>query len=80
MLLLELLQVPEHVVQSVVAHAEGREDVSRRVGPRLLDVVVLEVNKLLIFHCAFGGLPVEERSKRPDLLMLHAVLNRPLLT
>lgn len=74
MLLLVLLQMPEYVVQPIVTHAEGRKDISRCVGPGLLYVVVLEVYKLLILDGAFGGLPMEERSKRPNLLMLHTVL------
>jgi hypothetical protein len=71
---LELLQVPEHLVKTGVADAVRREDITRRVGTGLLDVVVLEVDKLLILDGPLGRLTVEEGSERPWSVQFLAVL------
>jgi hypothetical protein len=70
----EFLEVLEDFIESNVSDTEGGEDVAGCICTCLFNVIVLVVDKLLIFDSSLGGLAMEEGSEGSGLIELLAVL------
>lgn len=73
----------EGFVEPLVADTERRKDVSSAIVGSFLNIVVLEVDKLLVIDCTFSDLSVEEGSVWFVSILLFTVLhksNRTLLS
>jgi hypothetical protein len=47
-------------IKAVISNAKRREDIARGIVQSFFYVVVLKVQKLLVFYCPLGGLSMEK--------------------